>query len=102
MGYGAGAGGQGQSRSKAGGLVMHRDPRAPSYIPGWVHAYMLGRLAELYGPTTAGRRMGLTYARVRDIIAGRDTLRTHEAEELERLFAAALGDRDPVEGGPDD
>jgi hypothetical protein len=55
---------------------------------------MLGRLAELYGPTTAGRRMGLTYARVRDIIAGRDTLRPHEAEELERLFAQALGDRD--------
>jgi len=73
---------------------MHRDPRAPAYIPGWVHAYMLGRLAEIYGPTTAGRRMGLTYARVRDIIAGRDTLRPHEAEELERLFAQALGDRD--------
>ena len=73
---------------------MHRDPRAPAFIPGWVHAYMLGRLAELYGPTTAGRRMGLTYARVRDIIAGRDTLRPHEAEELERLFAQALGDRD--------
>jgi len=74
--------------------MTHRDPRPPAFIPGFVHAYMLGRLAELYGPTTCGQRLGITYARVRDVIAGRDTLKAHEAEQLDRLFADALGERD--------
>jgi hypothetical protein len=78
-----------------------RDPKAPAYIPGFVHTYMLGRLAELYGPTTCARRLGLTYARVRDVIAGRDTLRAHEVEGLERLFAQALGERDDNPEAPD-